>query len=40
VLRVARLTCAESVPVVVSRSIYRADRFTMWVPLQREEERP
>lgn len=40
VLRVARLTCAEAVPIVVSRSIYRADRFTLWVPLQRSDERP
>ncbi len=39
VLRVARLTCAESVPVEVSRSIYRADRYTMWVPLPRGDER-
>ncbi len=38
VLRVARLTCSESVPVEVSRSIYRADRYTMWVPLQRGDD--
>ena len=39
VLRVARRTCAEKVPVVVSRSIYRADRYQMWVPLSRHDGR-
>jgi GntR family transcriptional regulator len=37
VLRIARRTCAEKVPVEVSRSIYRADRYQMWVPLSRHD---
>jgi GntR family transcriptional regulator len=40
VLRIARRTCAEKLPVEVSRSIYRADRYTMWVPLSRHDGRP
>jgi GntR family transcriptional regulator len=39
VLRVARRTCADALPVEVSRSIYRADRYTMWVPLPRHDAR-
>ena len=35
VLRVARRAFSERVPIEVSRSTYRADRFTMWVPLTR-----
>ncbi len=35
VLRVARRAFHEHVPVEVSRSTYRADRFKMWVPLSR-----
>ncbi len=35
VLRVARRAFCEKLPVEVSRSTYRADRFTMWVPLTR-----
>ncbi len=35
VLRVARRTFSDKRPVEVSRSTYRADRFTMWVPLTR-----
>lgn len=33
ILRVARRALAGDVPVVVSRSVYRSDRFTMWVQL-------
>jgi GntR family transcriptional regulator len=40
VLRIARRTCADKQPVEVSRSIYRADRYTMWVPLSRHDGRP
>ncbi len=40
VLRVARRTCADKVPVEVSRSLYRPDRFTMWVPLSRHDGNP
>jgi GntR family transcriptional regulator len=40
VLRIARRTCAERLPVEVSRSVYRADRYTMWVPLSRHDGRP
>lgn len=39
VLRVARRTCADKLPVEVSRSIYRADRYTIWVPLPRHDAR-
>jgi GntR family transcriptional regulator len=35
VLRVARRAFCERLPVEVARSTYRADRFTMWVPLTR-----
>jgi len=35
VLRVARRAFAGNIAVEVSRSTYRADRFTMWVPLTR-----
>ena len=35
VLRVARRAFSDRLPVEVSRSTYRADRFTMWVPLTR-----
>lgn len=35
VLRVARRAFSGRVAVEVSRSTYRADRFTMWVPLTR-----
>jgi GntR family transcriptional regulator len=34
-LRVARRAFCDRTPVEVSRSTYRADRFTMWVPLTR-----
>lgn len=35
VLRVARRAFCDRAPVEVSRSTFRADRFTMWVPLTR-----
>ena len=35
VLRVARRAFAGNIAVEVSRSTYRADRFTLWVPLSR-----
>jgi GntR family transcriptional regulator len=35
VLRIARRAFAGSIAVEVSRSTYRADRFTLWVPLSR-----
>jgi GntR family transcriptional regulator len=35
VLRVARRAFLDRSPIEVSRSTYRADRFTMWVPLTR-----
>jgi len=35
VLRLARRAFAGRVAVEVSRSTYRADRFTLWVPLAR-----
>lgn len=35
VLRVARRAFSERTPVEVSRTTYRADRFTMWIPLTR-----
>jgi len=37
VLRVARRALRGRLPVEVSRSIYRADRYTLWVPLTRAE---
>lgn len=37
VLRIARRTCADKMPVEVSRSTFRADRYTMWVPLSRHD---
>jgi GntR family transcriptional regulator len=39
VLRIARRTCADKLPVEVSRSIYRPDRYQMWVPLSRHDGR-
>ena len=35
VLRIARRAFAGNVAVEVSRSTYRADRYTLWVPLSR-----
>lgn len=35
VLRIARRTFAGNVAVEVSRSTFRADRYTLWVPLSR-----
>lgn len=35
VLRIARRAFAGDIAVEVSRSTYRADRFTLWVPLSR-----
>jgi GntR family transcriptional regulator len=35
VLRIARRAFAGNIAVEVSRSTYRADRFTLWVPLSR-----
>jgi GntR family transcriptional regulator len=35
VLRIARRAFAGNIAVEVSRSTFRADRFTMWVPLTR-----
>ena len=35
VLRVARRAFAGNLAVEVSRSTYRADRFTLWVPVAR-----
>lgn len=35
VLRVARRAFADRTPVSVSRSTYRADKFTLWVPMVR-----
>ena len=40
VLRVARRAFAGSLAVEVSRSTYRADRFTVWVPLSRPAASP
>lgn len=37
VLRVSRRALASNAPVVVSRSVYRSDRFTLWVQLAAEE---
>lgn len=39
VLRIARRTCADKLPVEVSRSIFRSDRYQMWVPLSRHDGR-
>jgi GntR family transcriptional regulator len=36
VLRVARRAFADRTPVSVSRSTYRADKFTLWVPMVRQ----
>jgi GntR family transcriptional regulator len=36
VLRVARRAFADKIAVEVSRSTYRADRFTLWLPLTRQ----
>ncbi len=36
VLRVARRAFADRTPVSVSRSSYRADKFTLWVPMVRQ----
>ena len=38
VLRIARRAFAGDLAVEVSRSTYRADRFTLWVPLSRPGE--
>jgi GntR family transcriptional regulator len=35
VLRIARRAFADNIAVSVSRSTFRADRFTLWVPLSR-----
>lgn len=35
VLRIARRAFAGNIPVEVSRATYRADRYTLWVPLSR-----
>jgi GntR family transcriptional regulator len=35
VLKIARRAFADNVAVEVSRSTYRADRYTLWVPLSR-----
>ena len=35
VMRISRRALAGPIPVKVSRSTYRADRFTLWVPLSR-----
>ena len=35
VLRIARRAFCDRLPIEVSRSTYRADRYTMWVPLTR-----
>lgn len=37
VLRIARRAFAAEIAVEVSRSTYRADRFTLWVPLTRPD---
>jgi GntR family transcriptional regulator len=37
VLRIARRAFADNIAVEVSRSTYRCDRFTLWVPLSRPE---
>ena len=36
VLRVARRAVLRPHPVEVSRSTYRADRFTLWIPMSRQ----
>lgn len=38
VLRVARRAFAERVAIEVSKATFRADRFTMWVPVSRQGE--
>lgn len=38
VLRIARRAFAGNLAVEVSRSTYRADRFTLWVPLSRSQD--
>jgi GntR family transcriptional regulator len=35
VLRIARRAFAGNIPVEVSRATYRADRYTLWIPLSR-----
>jgi GntR family transcriptional regulator len=35
VLRIARRAFAGNIAVEVSRSTFRADRYTLWVPLSR-----
>lgn len=40
VLRVARRAFAGNVAVEVSRSTFRADRYTLWVPLSRHHATP
>ena len=40
VLRIARRAFAAEIAVEVSRSTYRADRFTLWVPLTRPPSPP
>jgi GntR family transcriptional regulator, N-acetylglucosamine utilization regulator len=40
VLRVARRAFSGNIAVEVSRSTYRADRFTLWVPLTRPAATP
>lgn len=36
VLRIARRAFSGRIPVEVSRSTYRADRFTLWIPMSRQ----
>lgn len=40
VLRIARRTLCDRMPVEVSRSTYRSDRFTVWVPMSRPGAAP
>lgn len=40
VLRVSRRAFAGDIAVEVSRSVYRADKYTLHLPLQRAERRP
>lgn len=40
VLRISRRAFAAEIAVEVSRSTYRADRFTLWVPLTRPSSSP
>jgi GntR family transcriptional regulator len=35
VLRIARRAFAGSIAIEVSRSTFRADRYTLWMPLSR-----